>query len=89
MHWADPPGTLPKACHAGLVDMEWVIEDLTKSERSSKVGVSWCFAFERFRLPTAGRLQAFSSVPDGSVLASFCNVKVNKDDRGVGLTKNL
>jgi hypothetical protein len=25
----DPAGTLPKACHAGLIDMEGVIEDFT------------------------------------------------------------
>ena len=28
----DRPGTLPKACNAGPVDIEWVIKDLTKSE---------------------------------------------------------
>jgi hypothetical protein len=28
----DPAGTLPKACNAGLVDIESAIEDLTESE---------------------------------------------------------
>ena len=28
----DPPRTLPKPCNAGLIDIEWVIEDFTKSE---------------------------------------------------------
>ncbi len=30
--YADPPGTLPKPCIAGFVDMEWVTEDSTESE---------------------------------------------------------
>jgi hypothetical protein len=28
----DLAGTLPKPCNAGLIDIEWVIEDLIKSE---------------------------------------------------------
>ena len=46
----DPMGTLPKPCNAGLIDIEWVIEDLTKSE----VQQSWwneVFRIRRFRLP--------------------------------------
>ena len=30
--FADPARTLPKPCNAGLIDIEWVIEDFTKSE---------------------------------------------------------
>ena len=45
LHWADPPGTLQKACNAGLLDMEWVIEDLTKSE----IQQSWCIVVLRIR----------------------------------------
>jgi hypothetical protein len=28
----DPAGTLLKPCNAGLVDIEWVMQDVTKSE---------------------------------------------------------
>jgi hypothetical protein len=57
-------GRQAKACNAGLVDIEWVIEDLTKSE----VQQSWHVVVPHVqKVP----LQAFSSVPGGSVLGSF------------------
>jgi hypothetical protein len=55
----DPAGTLPKPCNAGLIDIEWVIEDLTKSE----VLQSWWNAVFRLRKVP---LQGFSSVLAGS-----------------------
>ena len=64
LHSADPPGTLPKPCNAGIVDMEWVTEDLTKSEvqQSLRNGV-----LRIQRIP----LQGFSTVPAKSVLAVY------------------
>ena len=57
-------GRQAKACNAGLVDIEWVMKDLTKSE----VQQSWCIVVFRIqKVP----LQAFSSVPDGSVWGFF------------------
>jgi len=32
LHYADPSGTLPDPCNAGFIGIEWVIEDVTKSE---------------------------------------------------------
>ena len=32
VHKPDPVRTLPKPFNAGLIDIEWVIEDLTKSQ---------------------------------------------------------
>jgi len=64
LHWTDPPGILPKARKAGLIDIEWAIKDFTKSE----VQQSWCNVV---RHPLKVPLQAFSSVPGGSGFASF------------------
>ncbi len=65
---ADPPGTLPKPCNAGFVDMEWVIEDLTKGE----IQQSLRKAVSRIqKVPPQG----FFSVPAESVAADFYNVK--------------
>ena len=61
-------GTLPKPCNAGLIDIEWVIEDLTESE----VQQSWWN--EVFRSKTF-RYKAFSVSPPGLVWGAFCNVK--------------
>ena len=69
LHKPDPVGPLPKPCNAGLIDIEWVIEDLTKSE----VPQSWWN--EVFRIKKVP-LQGFSSVPTGFGLGVFCNVKV-------------
>src|SRR5665647_590637 len=65
-----PTGRQAKPCNAGFVDMEWVIEDLTKSE------LQQCLMNVVLRIQKAP-LQGFSSVPAESVLAVFCNVKVN------------
>ena len=62
-------GTLPKPFNADLIDMEWVIEDLTKSEVQQSC---WNEVFRIKKVP----LQGFSSVPTGSGLGAFCNVKV-------------
>ena len=64
LHWTDPPGILPRARKAGLIDVEWAIKDFTKSE----VQQSWCNVV---RHPLKVLLQAFSSVPGGSGFASF------------------
>ena len=82
MHSADPPGTLPKSCNAGFIDMGWVIEDLPKGE-VSKVCGTWRSAFKRFSLQCFGRLPAAmrrlpadaSSVPAESVGAVFTTVR--------------
>jgi hypothetical protein len=50
--------------------MEWVIEDLTKSE------LQQCLMNVVLRIQKAP-LQGFSSAPAESVLAIFCNVKVD------------
>jgi hypothetical protein len=64
LHSPDPPETLPKACNADLVDIESVTEDVTKIE----VQQSWRIVMLRIqKVP----LQAFSSLPGGSVLG-FC-----------------
>jgi len=64
LHWADPPGILPKACKAGLIDIEWAIKDFTKSE----VQQSWRNVVLH---PLKDPLQAFSSIPAESAFASF------------------
>jgi hypothetical protein len=52
-----PTGRQAKPCNAGLIDMEWVIEDLTKSE----IQQSWCIVVLRIRkVPPAYRRQATS-----------------------------
>ena len=91
MHKPDPVGTLPKPCNAGLIDIEWVIEDLTKTE----VQQSWwneVFRIKRFRYKAFGKIPAAvrrlpgkaASVPTGSGLGFFCNVKVNDPIRCLG-----
>jgi len=50
LHKPDPVGTLPKPCNVGLIDIEWVIEDLTKSEVQQS-GWNEVFRSKRFRLP--------------------------------------
>jgi len=75
LHKPDPVETLPKPSNAGLIDIEWVIEDLTKSEVQQSW---WNEVFRIKKVPPAcadasvGRLQGFSSVPTGSGLGAFC-----------------
>jgi hypothetical protein len=53
-----------------LIDIEWVIEDLTKSEVQQS---RWNVVLLIRKVP----LQGFSSVPAESVLAVYCNGEVN------------
>ena len=84
----DPVETLPKPSNAGLIDIEWVIEDLTKSEVQQS---GWNEVFRIKKVPPAcadasvGRLQAFLSVPAGSGLTVYCNVKVYFVREGEGV----
>jgi hypothetical protein len=32
LHKVDPPGTLPKSCNAGFIDIEWITQEFTKGE---------------------------------------------------------
>ncbi len=50
--------------------IEWVIEDLTKSEVQQS---RWTVVLDIHKDP----LQGFFSVPAGSVLAVYCSVEVN------------
>ena len=49
LHKPDPLGTLPKPCNVDFIDIEWVIEDLTKSEVQQS-GWNEAFRIKRFRL---------------------------------------
>ena len=68
-HKPGPVGTLPKPCNAGLIDIEWVTEDLTKSE----VQQSWWN--EVFRIK-GFRYKAFSVSPPGLVLGLFATLRI-------------
>jgi hypothetical protein len=72
LHKPDPVGTLPKPCNAGLIDIEWVIEDLTKGE----VQQSWwneVFRIKRFRY------KAFSVSSPGLVWGFFATLRMTQD----------
>ena len=58
VHKPDPVRTLPEPFNAGLIDIEWVIEDLTKSEGQQR----WWN--EVFRI-ISFRYKAFSVSPPG------------------------
>jgi hypothetical protein len=52
----DPPGTLPKPCNAGSIEMEWVMENFTKSEVQQRL--------RRVALPTLkALLRGFGKLP--------------------------
>lgn len=61
LHQADPSGTLLKPWNAGFVGMEWVIDDLTKSEVQQG---QWTMVPDIQTVP----LQGFFSVPAESAL---------------------
>ena len=66
LHETDPPGTLPKPCSAGFIEIEQVIEDLTKSEVQQS---RWKRVLCIQKVPHQG----FSSVHAESVFGICCD----------------
>jgi hypothetical protein len=64
-----PTGRQAEPCNAGFIGIEWVIEDLTKSEFQHSW---WTALLDIQKVP----LQGSYSVPAESVWTIYCTVKV-------------